>query len=254
MSRRIKAILTLTVFIASAFIVSACGGAVSREVTINKDESWEATMQVSLPHQVLAMIGPLDELDHELETGVVELKEEDVDASWKKSEDDEGVTYTIEAKGSGLDKLNDTVFDGSAEIVAVEEGGKQVILFAYSSGISFMDASSNSLTLHGSEILSGNGDITSKGTIQWVNYSGVMQATMIPAGGTSFWSVILLLLFVGGLAAGGWYLWQRSKKIGTAAYEAPANEKQLCAYCQTPMSPGAKFCPQCGKEQPITPL
>lgn len=253
MSRRIKAILTLTVFSAAAFIVSACGGAVSQDVTINKDESWEATMEVSTTYQVLSLITSTDEVEYELETGVAEAKEEGIDASWKKSEDDEGVTYTIEAKGIGLDKLDDFVFGGSAEIVAVEEGSDQVILFAYSSGGYFMDAGYYSLTLHGSEILTGNGENINKGTMRWVNHSGVMEATMIPAGGASFWSVILLLLFVGGLAAGGWYLWQRSKKIGTEAYEAPADEKQFCAYCQTPMSSGAKFCPQCGKEQPVTP-
>ena len=113
-------LLFLTLLSLFAFFLIGCGAGIDREATIYSDESWEATMQIYLSYQALSLMGPMEGFEHDLEVRVANLNENGVDASWKKTEEEEGVIYAIDAEGRGWAFLSDVVFEGTAQIETIE--------------------------------------------------------------------------------------------------------------------------------------
>jgi len=232
----------LLMFTAVLFLVG-CGAEIDQSVTFYRDEQWSAELRLGTSIEMAALLGSPTEIERELDNIVAEAKNLGVDASWKSSQRDRTLIYTIETKGRGYDALNEIMFDNRAQISVVEDEGRRHIHFSQPVSRDFLDANRYAVTLTGGEIVSSNGTALDRGSVQWVNPSGRMEAVLTEKSRFRVGLWLLIIALVAGIGGGGWYVWQQQNQQ-TAA---PA---RFCIHCGHPLGAQAQFCPSCGHAQP----
>ena len=239
-SFRLRALL----FLFMLPILSSCGGNAVQEVKFLADERWEAQTEIGLPVEALTFIGSTSEIEQELDELIAQMETDGVEASWTTSRDDTTIVYTVSSEGTGYALLNRYVFDDDANITVAEFEGNRQINFSYSTSRTAFSDGNYTLTLQGGEIISSNGILLDNDTVQWVNPSGRLEATLTESS-TSFFGfllrafgVLLLLGLLGGAAFAGYLWYQQRQKSGQTVF---------CPHCGTAMVSQAKFCPSCGK-------
>lgn len=220
------------------FLMAGCGGNLDQTVKLYANEGWETNIELQIPVELLAFTGSTAEVEAEMERQATIWREQGARVSWKSHNEDGKLIYTFDVKGDGHDLLNNIAFDGNATLQIVELNGRRQIQFQHfaSRGL-FSDLEGYTLTLVGGEIISSNGQQLNKGTVQWVNPMGRMEAMLIEKNRTVsgvIWVLLLGLVAVGG----GWYVWQRQRLSAVA-----------CGACGAWLAPGAQFCPQCGQKR-----
>ena len=239
--RRIQSIAALFVLL----LLAGCGGEMAREVTFYRDEGWEASLIAEMPLELVTMMGSTEEIEHELDVLVDRANARGLDAKWTTRRDETTLIYEVTMEGSGLDLLNEFVFDNSANILVLEEGGNRRISFAMGRGGLF-DASSETLTLTGGEILTTNGVLIDDDTVQWVNPSGRMEAELTERGRFGLGTFIAVLIgfgLVGTLLVGGgagFFFWNQRRQKAGQPLAGP------CPICGTELTAEAQFCFNCG--------
>jgi len=258
-----KMILRVTTILIFSFLfLSGCGGEVDREVTFFNDETWKANLKFIISEEAMASLGSPEMIENELRNFVAEAEQEGLKASWKSRQEDRGYQYDINIEGQDLSLLNEVVFEGNARINRVEIDGSQAISFTAAMTGDILSANQNTVTIHGGEILNGNGTMINDGTIQWVNPTGTIEATLIPKGKFNLGTLLIIILLAAVIGGVGWYFLKQTTKsptIGgssTQAFPKSAATKSTtqnvyCVYCGEVIDPSAKFCPHCGKNQMI---
>lgn len=240
-----QALLLILIAITAVFFLAGCGADIDRRVTFLRDEAWEAEMEFGLPAQLMMMLGSPESFEAELAEGVAEWEASGADVSWDSRREDTALIYTFEVKGTGLALLNEIVFDDEASMTAVEIEGQRQIQFSYFVSGDLLDANSNTLTLEGGEVLSSNGTALNRGTVQWVNPRGRVEAVLTEKSGSGLGSLLLFGLLLAGVGGAGWYFWKQRQQTQLQMQSALT----FCANCGTPLNPQAKFCPNCGQQQ-----
>lgn len=251
--------IAVFIFVISV-LLSGCGMAIDREVTFYDDEAWEAEMRIGISNEMLAMYGSPETIEGEMRTLVEEMEQAGANASWKSRREDTGYQYDISVEGEGLSLLSDIVFGSSAQIEMVEVDGRQAIYFNAMMTGDILGASQNIVTIHGGEILNSNGTPIDSGTVQWINPTGAINATLTPKGGFNFGTFLIIVLAAVVIGGVGWYFWKQTtqppadpapSKPPPAAPPPPASpgKSVFCVYCGETIDSAAKFCPHCGKNQ-----
>jgi hypothetical protein len=221
-----------------AFFLIGCRAEISQEVTLYRNEAWQAEISIKVPVEALVLVGSPQEIEQGLNEAVAEARTLGVQASWKSRSENGSMAYAMSYKGNGLATLGELVFDNSNAFRVSNEGGKRQIEFSHSTGSDFLGASSYTLTLYGGEILNSNGAQINKNTVQWVNPAGRMQATLTEKRRLTIGSLLLLVVALGVVSGGGWYWWQRQQP-----------KVVFCPHCGAQMSSQAVFCPNCGQKR-----
>ena len=232
----------LSMFTAVFFLVG-CGADIDQSVTFYRNEQWSAEIKLGISAEMVALLGSPAEIESELDNWVTEAKQIGVDASWKSSQDGGTLIYTLEANGTGYDALKEIMFDNRTEIAVLEEGGKRHIHFSQPVSRDLLDANRYTITLTGSEIISSNGTALGRGSVQWINPSGRMEAVLTEKSRFNVGLWLLILALVAGISGGGWYVWQQRNQRMAAI---PA---RFCIHCGLSLGPQARFCPNCGQTQ-----
>jgi hypothetical protein len=232
--RRRHRLLGWSLLLTAVTFLAACGGAVDQSVTFFKNEAWEAETKLSLPGELVALTGA-GEIERQVEDQARKWRAQGANVSWKSSRDGSTLIYTFELRGQGFNVLSATVFDGEAAIQVQQSGNQRRIHFSRQVSRGILDELTGySLTLHGGEIVSGNGRQLNRGSMEWVNPSGRMEAVLTEKGRLS-----LTILFFPGLAlallAGGWLMFRR--------------RPGPCHRCGQWLEAGARFCPSCGQSR-----
>lgn len=228
----------MILFVGLILLLAGCGGNLDQTVTLYPNEGWETKIELQIPVELLAFVGSPAEVDAEMESQAAMWREQGARVSWKSRDEDGKMIYAFDVKGEGYDLLNWVAFDGNATLRAVEMSGRRQIQFQHfvSRGL-FSDLEGYTLTLVGGEIISSNGQQLNKGTVQWVNPMGRMEATLTEKNRTM--SGVVWLLLIGLVASGsGWYVWHRQQQTAVA-----------CGACGARLAAGAQFCPQCGQRR-----
>lgn len=221
-----------------AFMFTGCVTILSSEtiVKIDKAENWELTQELLFEGESYKEYGQTvtDGLNALVSEGAIS----GLDISFKQLPDKQGnVPYSISIKGTGIDKLNETLGtseDGTPAFNRVTVNGETVYGFQMDS----MSLSSGGLdigfspefifTIEGMKVLETNGKKNGSNSVTWTNPMETMTATLSPAtsGGGSFaWWIIPVavvglaaLVFVILLIAGVF----KKKKQPQAQYYYPA--------------------------------
>lgn len=220
--------------------LTGCGADVDQTITVYRNEAWKADISFSIPGETVAMIGDPAQLDAEMEQTVQEAEQMGVKASWDSRRDDTTLIYTIHAKGDSLETLKEIAFDSSAQLSVGEVEGKRQFFLSYPVSSDFLSANQYTLTLNGGDIVSSNGQEIKKGTVQWTNPSGRVEAVFTGQSKFSLGTLLLVLILLAGVGGGGWFFWQQKGTQATAVF---------CATCGQPMTPQAQFCPKCGQKR-----
>jgi hypothetical protein len=215
-------------------LLTACGGAVDQSVTFYKNEAWEAETKLSLPGELVAF-GGAAEVERQVEDQARQWRAQGANVSWKSSRDGTTLIYTFDLRGQGLNVLNATVFNGEAAIQVQQSGNKRHIHFSrqVSRGL-FDELTRYTLALHGGEVISGNGRQLNRGSMEWINPSGRMEAVLTEKGRLNFTALLLPGLALG-VVAGGWLIFRR--------------RPGPCPHCGQWLEAGARFCPACGQSR-----
>ena len=154
-SRRIRQGLPIWLLLsATAMLLVGCGGFMDVTVEFAANEQWEADVVYTLPADLVALTGP-QEVEAALEDEAESFEAKGARMTWKSSESDGDLIYSVKVTGTGLDRLAETVFYGDARIYLEERDGRRVIHFSHSESLGM--GAVWELTLKGGEILSGNG-------------------------------------------------------------------------------------------------
>ena len=244
-------IKTITMLLLAAFL-SSCGSYIpilstDTELTLGRDQRWSISYIVVLPSDVAPF---LDQYQTTLNQMVAEVRLKGVEASWEplgQAQNEPTISYKMNFRGAGYDQLNQVMFDGISA-VTIDPSDQTRAQFQYSPQLSrFAQGQQNKFTLKSSEVLSSNGVVIDKGSVQWVDPPGEMTAvvstaldltwlwiSLLGAGGTGF--------IVAGLGVSG-KLPKRQKRASSPApvYSAISARPQL----------NIKYCPQCGGQNPV---
>lgn len=228
----------LLLFAFALMFLAGCGANMEQTITFYVNEEWAAESSIEVPLQSLALVGGKPQMDTVIEEMVTEMEAEGARVSWNSSEEDGSVIYTLEAKGEGYEGLRQVAFE-DAEITTMEEDGRRLIHFSTFIPRDFLDANRNTITLVGREIVSAsNGDvIVDKGTVQWVNPSGRIEAVLEAKRGFGLLSLLIPIGLVAGVV-GAFFL----ARQGFGRSRSP-----FCPSCGAELAPQAKFCPHCGQ-------
>jgi hypothetical protein len=232
----------LVVMTASFLFLVGCGAEIDESVTFYRDEQWSTEFKLSTSAEMIALLGSPAEIERELDELVTEAKELGIDASWNSSRQDRTLIYTIQGKGKGYDALNEFMFDNRAQIWVEEDGGKRHIHFSQPVSRDFIDANRYTVTLTGGEIISSNGTALDRGSVQWVNPSGRMEAVLTEKSRFNLGLWLFILVLVAGIGGGGWYVLQQRNQQAAAP-------TRFCIHCGHSLGPQAQFCPNCGQSQ-----
>lgn len=205
----------IVVSLLGALLLSGCGGAVAQEVWLNGGGKWEARIALTLNPDERTLMG--SDLEEMFEKAAQEAEGSGDSFEWSQSEGDDGsVTYDIKSSGSGLDALNQEMFDDDATIYKDEQGHVHIRWNPYSTTSAFRKYA---LTIHGGKIISSNADEETKDSVTWYNPSGRIEVEMteksnlmgilIGSGGACA-CIAALVVIVGG--AGVFLVSQRKKQ------------------------------------------
>lgn len=213
-----------------------CGGSLTQTVTLYRDEAWQTSMEIRIAQEMLLFIGSA-ELEAEMAGQAAAWQEKGARVSWKSRNEEGAWVYTFDVKGEGYDLLREVAFDNNATLAVAEVNGRRQIQFWHNPNRGmFGDLDQYTLTLKGGEIISSNGRQLNSSSVEWVNPTGPMEATLTEKGGFpgAFWLVMLGVA----IAGGSWYMWrQRGQTVGA------------CGNCGAWLSTDAEFCPQCGRKR-----
>jgi hypothetical protein len=226
----------LIMLFAAIFLLSACGGRVDQTVTLLRNGQWQTELTVTIPTEVLVMLGPSNGMEADIDSFIEQLEEEGATASWKSSTDDTYTIYTIQAQGDELDVLQNTVFDGDLFFTVDEVNGREQVNVR-GRWLAAGDAEMAVLTIEGRNVVTSNSGTQDGGAVTWTN-PGLIEASFLPKGGgrAGLW---ITLVALAAAAGGGYYLYNER--------QAKPAMKQ-CANCGTmATNPQARFCPSCGK-------
>lgn len=238
--------LFLYFLIAVTFILVGCGADIDRRVTFYRDEAWKAEMEISVPGELVAMLGSLESFEADLARQVAGWEAKGADVSWRSSRKDTTLIYTFDIEGTGLALLDEIVFDNDASFSVQEVDGRRHISFTYFVTGDLLQANNNTLTLHGGDIVSSNGNQLDSGTVQWVNARGQLQAVVTEKSRFGASTFLIGLILVAGVGGAGWYFWQQRNQVQANGQLA---QTAFCANCGMPLTAQAKFCPHCGHQQ-----
>jgi hypothetical protein len=225
------------------FFLVGCGADIDQSVTFYRNEQWSAEIKLGTSAEMVALLGSPAEIERELDSWVTEAKQIGVDASWKSSQEGRTLIYTLEANGTGYDALKEMMFDNRTQITVIEEEGKRHIHFSQPVSRDFLDANRYTITLTGGEIISSNGTVLDRGSVQWVDPSGRMEAVLTEKSRFRIGLWLLIIALVAGIGGGGWYVWQQQN-------QQTAAPTRFCINCGHSLGPQAQFCPSCGQSQP----
>jgi hypothetical protein len=232
--------LRALLFVLAAIALAGCGADLDVTIDFYRGEEWEAFLEIAISADVLALAGGPGEIESQLDELVASSASSDVRTSWKKASGNEGeLLYTIRMKGAGLEVLSQVVLDGNADIYVDESSGRRLVHFSQYTSTP-IDFGSQSLTLRGGEIISGNGQLVDNQSITWENYYGRMEAVLTERsrfGLDSPLGIGAALLLVAGLVLAGVKLWQRKQTSSPA----------FCISCGAPIPEDARFCTNCGR-------
>lgn len=239
MSKKCKQTTVIAMLILGVLWLTAGCGAAQIDVTLLQNEHWTAEMELSTPLEMLSLVGGSQALDGELEQAVAELNARGATASWKRKQSDTDVVYTITVEGQGLGLLNETMFDGGAQIYVDARGGQRQIHFSYDPG--YYDFASLTVGLRGGRVISGNG-VVKGDTITWYNPSERMEAVLTEKSGLGL-SPILMGSIMGGLLLIGLVILLLTRRRQAAPrYAAPGS----CPNCGRWVTTPGRYCPYCG--------
>jgi hypothetical protein len=223
-------------------LLTGCGADIDQSVTFYRGEAWETDMSFSIDAETLALFSDPAELEAELDNAVQEAESRGAKASWDSRRQDTTLIYTIHVKGNGLEMLNDIAFDSRAQLSVSELDGKRQIFISYPVRNDFLSANQYTLTINAGEIISTNGREIKKGTVQWTNPSGRVEAVLTAKGGFSLVYLLEVVVLVIGLGGLGWFLMHFRGQQQTAVF---------CGTCGQSMAPQAQFCPKCGQKRSV---
>jgi hypothetical protein len=253
------------------------------DLSLGLNEQW--TMQTTLVLEQSTANLMLPQLEQKLSQTTEEYRQKGIAFSYQKLSPDESGNIPIQVtmKGQGYDKLNTAL--GESAISIDGDGSSRVLNFRLSMGVT--GAQSTEFTLHGGKILSSNGNQLDGNTVQWVNFPGVMTATMQEPSLLDYalWIVIgvsaLVIVFAAILLLVAWKL-TRKKPVArpnptpfrqpypgqapdanyypsrpfAQPYSPPAQvappplaQPKYCVQCRAQIPAQAVFCPQCGAKQ-----
>jgi len=205
-----KVILSIAILLL-VLLFTGCVTILSSETTvkIDKTEQWEINQELLFEGESFKEYGQT--VIDGLNTLVAEGQTSGLDITFNQLSDRQGnVPYTISIKGSGIDKLNETLGsseNGSPAFTKVTVNGETVYGFQMDSatmssgGLDLGYSPEFTFTLEGMKILETNGKKNSSTSVTWQNPLEVMTATLSPAtsGGSFAWWIIPVAVV--GLAA-----------------------------------------------------
>lgn len=247
-------------FIFSALALTSClAPALSSDmqVTFKTNEKWEAKMEIVFDRQTAQLVG--SQIDKTLNDNVAEAQAEGIKIEYAPpvTRDNGDVVYTIKSSGQGLTQLNGFMFSNSAKIQTTTVAGERQITFSYRPITSI--ARKNTFTLIGGEIISSNGRKIDEQTVQWVNPTTTMQATLTEAADFPTWlpytligaGAILLAVSFSGFGLTLFAAFQpkpkpirRSGPLPRLEQKPPTN--MFCPRCGETIPAESTFCPYCG--------
>lgn len=219
-----------------------CVADVDITVDLYKNENWQAVTEIALSAETIAMVGE-KRFEQVLNESIAEAAQDNVEASWSKRVEKNAVVYSVKTKGKGLDRLARTAFGENAEIYVEQVDGKRIVhLTAWVDNS--MGLSSQTITLQGGKIISGNGQLIGKDTMTWENPSGWIEATLTERSPVNVWLIVVIavVLIVGVvvIAGAGMLLFLNRRKKIAASFAA-------CPQCGFQLPPDAHHCPGCGR-------
>ena len=227
---------------------------VDSRLDLRSGENWELQFKIKTPPDSGAYAGLLSEALNET---VTQLQAEKIAATWElQGSDQEGnQVYVVKAEGQGYDKLNEGLF--SDEIITIQDSssGRQIHFQIYNFSDFDELALESKFTLHGGKILSTNGTKINSSTVEWINPQGPMEAILTESSGSSWISILLILLILGAGGIVAWIFLRKSRHPFTPAYQPGYDSTtttlgvRYCANCGSQMPPQAMFCPQCGAQR-----
>ncbi|MEW5985549.1 MAG: hypothetical protein AB1791_02850 [Chloroflexota bacterium] len=211
----------LLLFLAFSLILSACEGAsgvtygeLTQEIWIGVGDLWKVELTWSFNQSERQMLQP--SIESQLQQRCQRAVEQRISCDWSQHENlDGGLTYSITAIGSGLDKLNLAAFDGKASLARDERNHVQLRL----DQPLIPSLRAYKLTVRGREIISSNATTETRESATWRSL-GPIQVEMISGGNLPELLVVIATLYPWYLAGGlalvvllglGWVLWRRSK-------------------------------------------
>lgn len=247
-------------FIFSALALASClAPALSSDmqVTFKTNEKWEAKMEIVFDRQTAQLVG--SEIDKTLNKNVAEAQADGIKIEYAPpvTRDNGDVVYTIRSSGQGLTQLNGFMFSNSAKIQTTTVSGERQITFSYRPTTSI--ARKNTFTLIGGEIISSNGRKIDEQTVQWVNPTTTMQATLTEAADFPTWlpytligvGAVLIAVSFSGFGLTLFAAFQPKPKpirrTGTLPRLEPKPPTNMfCPHCGETIPAESTFCPYCG--------
>lgn len=186
-----------------ALILTGCGGEVTEEIWLQRNERWKAELTFTLNANERELLES-DMTESDLDELVEEAASQGISLDWDRHEEpDGGVSYNLRMSGQGWDQLNENCFDGQATVRQDDEGH---IYISWNPSSMSYGLREFTLTIHGGEIISSNSNSTTDNSATWRNpswveveltESGFPFAGILAIGGAC--TCLLGLLAAGGL-------------------------------------------------------
>lgn len=206
-----KLFLFVSIFLL-AILFTGCVTILSSDTAVKLDESekWEINQNILIEGDSYSQYSQT--VTDGLDTLVADGKKSGIDITYKKlSNIGSNVPYSIIIKGTGLDKLNETLGlseNGTPVFNKVTVNGETAYGFQMdavslsSGGLTLGLAPEFKFTIEGMKVLETNGK-KSGNSVTWQNPKTPMTATLVPAssgGGIAWWVILLIVVVLAGVA------------------------------------------------------
>lgn len=176
-----------------------------------------------------------------------------VKVSWQRlaPDPDGNIPLRMTAKGQGYERLNR--FLGQQAITLQDGPDGKTLEFHLDLGM--VTAEQTEFTLHAGKMFSSNGLAVDDATVQWVNFSGEMQALALEPSWMDYlpWILLALAAILGLLMIFLlWLLFRPRRKPAPARpvkTASPVVPVKICPACRASIPAHAVFCPMCGINQ-----
>jgi hypothetical protein len=256
------------VFLAALLLLSGCGvAAADLDLTIIAGERYAWTLKLGVDQQTIQLTG-VQAFEQQIQDYVDQAKQQGINLSWGKVKADRAGETAYELRASGQDYAR-LASDLSVTVEPTTYNNRQAVRVVIpASTVSSLMASRNSITLHGAEILTSNGNEIDRGTVRWSPVYQDATAVLIPKSQSlpTAAIVIVVILALAGVAVAAWRLWPRrmmpAPSLPPATVPAagaggaffvpakPADPSRFCPYCGEPLVGPGRFCMRCGREIP----